>query len=235
VYSLGENIKFEGKNFIIGEIRSWLEEQELYHEYRLVTKTGGLLEPIYNNRIPGISLNAEITGVEKTEVQIRPLDDENQQNCGKRWFDYATVYSTPDGTGWYCMPEIGDRVRMVIPDNVEGHAYVASSIHLDAAGGRGNPSEKFWKNKQNKEILFTPVSIILKNNQGLQVELSDNEGIKISSNKDIIVESQKDIQIVSKNAGVNMTAGSMLSMQQGTAAIQIDNEINIGGGKIYMN
>lgn len=67
------------------------------------------------------------------------------------------------------------------------------------------------------------------------MELSDHEGIKISSNKDIIVESQKDIQIVSKNAGVNMTAGSMFSMRQGTAQIQMDKEINIGGGKIYMN
>lgn len=235
VYGLGENIKFEGKDFIIGEIRSWLEGQELYHEYRLVTKTGGLLDPIYNNRISGISLNAEITGVEKTEVQIRLLDDENRQNCGKKWFDYATVYSTPDGTGWYCMPEIGDQVRMVIPDNVEEHAYVASSIHLDAAGGRGNPSEKFWKNRQNKEILFTPVSIVLKNNQGLQVELSDDEGIKIASDKDIIVESQKDIQIISRSAGINMNAANMLSMQQGAAQIRIDNAISIGGGKIYMN
>lgn len=234
IYNLGETVQFNGMNLVVGKIESWLEGQELYHSYRLMTKAGGMLMPIYNN-IHGISLKAMVLEVERTMVKIQIEEDENKAGCRNCWLDYATVYSTPDGTGWYCMPEVGDEVRMVIPDNNEGHAYVASSVHLGASGGRVNPDEKSWKNRQNKEILFTPSSIILRNNNGMSMELSDQEGIKIISDKDITVQSDKNIQIKSKGAGVNMSADGNIQMQQGAAMIQIKDDINIGGGKIYMN
>lgn len=133
------------------------------------------------------------------------------------------------------MPEVGDLVRLVIPDCIEGHAYIASSIHLGTADGRSNSDEKSWKNPQNKEILFTPDSIIFRNNNGISLELSDKDGVKVNSNKDIIVQADGNIQIKSQNAGVNMAAETAILMQQGVAKVEITNDINISGGKIYMN
>lgn len=133
------------------------------------------------------------------------------------------------------MPEIGDEVRVVFPDKDENNVYVASSVHIGAEGGRRNPNEKSWKNKQNKEILFTPDSIIMRNNNGLVLELSDHNGIKMSSNKNITVHADGNIQIKSRNAGIHMSAGSNILMQQGAAKIQMDEAIHINGGKIYMN
>lgn len=235
IYSLGETVQFKGKELVIGRVSSWLEGQELYNEYCLITKENGKLLPIYNHNLSGISLKATVTSVEKTMVKVQITEDENKIECGSRWFDYATVYSTLDGTGWYCMPEVGDEVRIVMPDCIEDHAYVASSVHLDTARGRTNPDEKSWKNRQNKEVLITPDSIILRNNNGMSMELSDQEGIKLISNKDILVQSDGDIQIKSQSARVNISAGGDILMQQGTAKIQINDEINISGGKIYMN
>lgn len=235
IYGLGETVRFEGAQFVIGKINSRLEGQELYHEYHLLTKENARLLPIYNENLTGVSLDAEVTAVEKTLVKVQIEEDENKANCGSRWFDYATVYSTPDGAGWYCMPEVGDRVRLATPDCVEEHAYVASSVHLGAAGGRSNPDEKSWKNPQNKEILFTPDAIILRNNNGISLELSDKEGVKIISDKDIIVQADQDIQMKSRNAGVNMAAETAIMLQQGAAKVEIKDDINISGGKIYMN
>lgn len=235
IYSLGETVQFEGVKLVINKINSRLEEQELYHEYHLSTKEGVRLLPIYNNNLAGVSLNARVTAVEKTVVKVQIGEDENKPECGSRWLDYATVYSTPDGAGWYCMPEVGDMVRLVIPDCIEGHAYAAGSIHLSAAGGRSNPDRKSWKNPQNKEILFTPDAIILRNNNGISLELSDKDGVKVTSNKDIIVRADGNIQIRSQNAGINMAAESAILMQQGVAKVEISNDINISGGKIYMN
>lgn len=235
IYCLGEMVQFEGAQFVIGKIVSRLEGQELYHEYHLLTRENARLLPIYNESLTGISLDARVTAVEKTVVQVQIEEDENQRNCGSRWFDYATVYSTPDGAGWYCMPEVGDRVRLAVPDCVEGHAYVASSVHLGAAAGRNNPDEKSWKNPQNKEILFTPNAIILRNNNGISLELSDKEGVRVISDKDIIIQANQDIQMKSKNAGINMAAETAVMMQQGAAKVEINQDINISGGKIYMN
>ncbi len=67
------------------------------------------------------------------------------------------------------------------------------------------------------------------------MELSDHEGIKLVSSKDISVQSDGNIQIKSQNAGVNISAGDGILMQQGTAKVQVNDEINICGGKIYMN
>lgn len=235
IYNLGETVRFEGMDFVVGKALSHLEGQELYHEYHLITRAKGISMPIHNPDLSGISLKAIVTAVEKTFVKVQIEEDENKAGCRSRWLDYATVYSTPDGAGWYCMPEIGDEVRIVLPDDNEEHAYVAGSVHLGAALGRTNPDEKSWKNRQNKEILFTPASIILRNNNGISMELSDQEGIKISSNKDIVVWSDGEVQIKSKKAGVNLSADEGVLMQQGAAMVQIKDEIHIGGGKIYMN
>jgi len=235
IYNLGEEVQIDGMNLVVGKIVSRLEGQELYHEYLLITKANGINKPIYNHKISGVSLKALVVSVEKTMVKVQIEKDENKDKCRECWLDYATVYSTPDGTGWYCMPEIADEVRVVMPDYKEEHAYVASSIHLGSDGGRTNPNEKSWKNRQKKEVLFTPESIILQNNKGMMIELSDQRGISIISDKDIIVRSDGDIQIKSNEAEVKLSAANELLMQQGTARIQLDNEINIGGGKIYMN
>jgi hypothetical protein len=235
IYDLGEIIVFNGIKMVVGEIESWLKGQELYHKYHFMKKKRGVCLPIYNQSISGISLKANVLDVEKTVVKIQIEEDENKDRCKSCWLDYATVYSTPDGTGWYCMPEPGDEVRMVIPDQHEEHAYVAGSVHLGAAGVRTDPDVKSWKNRQNKEVLFTKDSIIFRNNKGMSLELSDQEGIKIISDKDIIVQSDGDIQMKSQGASVGLTAAESVLMQQGSAKIQIRDDINISGGKIYMN
>ena len=58
---------------------------------------------------------------------------------GARWFPYATVYSSGDGTGWYCMPEIGDKIRLYFPTEKEQDAYVISAYHEGNGGLRKNP------------------------------------------------------------------------------------------------
>ena len=189
---------------------------------------------VHNSKLAGISLKANVIAVDKTRVQVRIQKDENKECSERQWLDYATVYSTPDGTGWYCMPEIGDEIRVVFPDQEESHAYTAGAVHLGETDGRINPDEKSWKNKQKKEILFTPDSIILRNNQGLSIELSDQTGIKLESDKNIIVQADGDIQIKS-HGGVRMTADNNILMQQGAAKIQVGQTIDISGGKIYMN
>lgn len=235
IYDLGDTVTFQGRKLVAGRIESRLEGQELCHTYHLIPERDGLLPALYNSLLHGVALKARVLAVETTVVQVQFDEDENKDGCGRRWFDFATVYSAPDGAGWYCMPEVGDEVRVVFPDNCEGHAYVASSVHVGSAGGRTNPDEKFWRNRHNKEIRFTPDSLTLTNNNGLTVRLSDAEGIKICSDKDIVLKSDGEVRIKSQNAGVYMDAADKMLFRQGAAKIQMEDAIWIEGGKIYMN
>lgn len=233
IYGLGNPVIFQGRELVIGKIASRLVGHELIHTYTLHSKSWGYRRGNTNAKIAGISLKAHVTGVDKTKVLVQVAEDENQGNSGYRWFDFATVYSSPDGTGWYCMPENGDKVRVVFPDQCEKKAYVVSCVHVTDAG-RKNPNEKSWKNKQQKEILFTPDTLIMRNNNGMSIEISDNEGIKIISDKKIMLQADNDICINSES-GVQVSASDQMLLNQGGAVIQMSDAIVIGGGKIYMN
>lgn len=233
IYGLGNPVIFQERNLVIGKIASRLVGQELLHTYTLYSKLLGCQIAYSNAKIAGISLKANVADVDKTKVAIQIAEDENRGKSGYRWFDFATVYSSPDGTGWYCMPENGDEVRIVFPDVCEKNAYVVSCVHATDAD-RTNPNEKSWKNKQQKEILFTPDTLIMRNNNGMSIEISDHEGIKIISNRKIILQADDDICITS-GTGVQMSALDRMLLSQGGASIQMSDSIVIGGGKIYMN
>ena len=235
IYELGQAVHFQGRRLIISKIKSRLEGSELIHHYTLCS-----LKPAYDRRQPyeqikGIAMRARVINVARDQVQVSIHEDENNGQSGTRWFDYATVYSTPDGTGWFAQPEIGDEVRVLFPTADEADAYVASNVHLETRGGRTNPDHKSWKNKQQKEILFTPDSLTFTNNQGLSVELSDQKGIIINSNLGIFLQSDGQIQLNSQNAGITAYGDRNLTLKQGAASIHIQDDIDISGGKINMN
>lgn len=234
-YGLGESVVFLGKKMVIEKIVTNMKGNELLHEYYLSIYPQKYIKYAYNSKIVGTSLRAKVIDTKNTKVRIIIENDENKEKSGNKWFDYATVYSTPDGAGWYCMPEIGDEVRIVFPDEDESNAFVMSSVHLEMKNERNNPEYKSWKNKYNKEILFTPDSLVLRNNAGMLIELSDQEGIKIVSDKDVVLQAGENIQLVSENSEVSIMAESSLNLEQGCAKIDMNKDIRIYGGKIYMN
>jgi len=233
IYRLGETVIFQGKRLIIGKICSCLAGQELQHTYILLSRVMGTCSEEDNINITGASLKANVVHVDKAKALIKIQLDENADNAGNRWFDFATVYSTSDGTGWYCMPEVGDEVRLVFPDKSEENAYVSSCVHIENES-RMNPDEKSWKNKQGKEVLFTPETLVLRNNKGMSIEISDVEGIKIVSDKKIILQAAEDINVNSES-GLQLSAAESMLLSQGGASIQMNDSITIGGGKIYIN
>lgn len=235
IYELGQSVKFQGRRLVVAKVESFLEGSELIHQYKLCTLKSAYEIPQQHEQIRGISMRARVTAVERNLVQVQIHEDENRRESGHRWFEYATVYSTPDGTGWFAQPETGDEVRVLFPSADESSAYVSSSVHLETKGGRTNPDHKSWKNKQNKEILFTPDSLTLTNNSGLSIELNDSKGVIINSNRDISIESDGQLSLNSDNGGVTIYGDKSVVVQQGTAQISVKDEIDIAGGKINMN
>lgn len=233
-HEIGDTVIFDNKKLVIYQVISHMRGNELYHEYYLRNKSE-IGQPFsYNEKLQGASLKAVVTAVKRDMVQVTICNDENASGAGYRWYSYATVYSTPDGTGWYCMPEIGDMVRMVFPDVDENNAYIVSSVHMECGQDRTNPANKSFMNRQRKEILLTPDSIILRNNKGMLIELQDDKGIKMVSDKDIVLQAEKGIT-VSSNAHISMEAGNALSMKQGGALLSLSGTVKMSGGRINMN
>ena len=207
---------------------------ELYHTYHMRRKTGLSVPVAYNTRLSGASLFGRVLNVDRERVTIRLTEDENKGGSGTRWFPYASVYSSPDGTGWYCMPETGDQIRLYFPAERETEAYAASAYHEGDGGLRTNPACKFWRNKEGKEIQLSPDKILLTNNQGTYIELSDAEGIKMVSEGTVSIRANGTMFITSQNSSIELSATDKIRLKQGETEMKLGGDLYLTGAQVKL-
>lgn len=232
-YRIGDYMEFQGIQFYIYKIISKYIKGEMLHEYYLMQEKGLAVPVDMPKDAAGCSLDAIVKEVKEDKVQVEIVSDENKQQEINIFYPYATVYSTPDGTGWYCMPEPGDMVRLTIPGKQEGEAFVTSSVHVETESpDRKDPDFKVLKTKYQKEVRFTPNSIVITNNQGTRIELTDKEGIHLISAHSVVLEAAEDVTI-SSDKGSLIAAGttSVVLKQKGTS-ITLDKGISFTGGEL---
>ena len=97
---------------------------------------------------------------------------------------------------------------------------------------RKDPDFKVLKTKYQKEVRFTPNSIVITNNQGTRIELTDKEGIHLISAHSVVLEAAEDVTI-SSDKGSLIAAGttSVVLKQKGTS-ITLDKGISFTGGEL---
>lgn len=137
---LGERTDFLARTFFVYESVSIFDGEELMHTYTL--RRAGGFQTVYghNSGIIGASLDATILATKNDTVKVAVAVDGGQKESEAKWFPYSTVYSSPDGTGWYCMPEKGDKVRLYFPNEFEEDGYIISSINLGNTGEQSAPA-----------------------------------------------------------------------------------------------
>lgn len=234
IHHLGESGRIDGQRQFIWKIETELKGSELYHTYYMRPKSGFQVPVQYNDSVSGASLLALVRGVKEEKVQMEILEDENKQGAGVYWFPYATVYSTQDGTGWYCMPEIDDKIRLYFPTENEKDAYAASAYHEGGAGLRNMPEKKFWRNKEGKEIQLSPEKILLTNNSGTYIELSDEKGVEIVSSGTVNLSAGGMLSISSRNSTIEFSAPKRVKLQQGDTMMDLGGNLHMSGAQIKL-
>lgn len=237
VYEIGDFTHLKGQKFTICEIESKWTGNELLHHYHLKEDVGQYVSKHYNTKIIGASLNAQITEVSKDKVKLYVHEDGLQESTD--FLPYSTVYSSPDGTGWYCMPEVGDSIRMYFPTEKEQHGYAISAVHIEdenASGGgaeppRSNPDNKSLKSKYGKEVLFTPSKLYVTNNNGMEILIDDNEGISITSPLKISINSSEQIDVASAKNSVHVIGTESVLFEQADTTVEIKDSVAIKGAQ----
>lgn len=206
IYDIGDNAIFNREKLKVISRKSRFEHNEIIHEY-LLAREGSL--------------------------RGFPYDNEND-NGGQSLLSYATIYSSPDGGGWYCMPEIGDRVMVKFPDSKDSNAYVQNAVHVGAGGGRDNPKIKFFKNKEGKEIRLSPESIIITNNNGTSIELIDDDGVYIKSRGVLSIDANLEVDIESKSSSIKVISKDSIQLNQNGTQMEISDKAITRGSKVYL-
>lgn len=233
IYDIGDNVIFNREKLKVISRKSRFEHNEIVHEY-LLAREGSLRGFPYDNEcLSGVAVFGKITGVENELVGVA-LDDDENDNGGQSLLSYATIYSSPDGGGWYCMPEIGDRVMVKFPDSKDRNAYVQNAVHVGAGGGRDNPRVKFFKNKEGKEIRLSPESIIITNNNGTSIELIDNDGVHIKSIGVLSIDANLEVAIESKSSSIKVISKDSIQLNQNGTQMEISDKAVTRGSKVYL-
>lgn len=211
IRQLCEGVTVHGSPCYIYRIRGYMKGQELRFEYTLRSLAGFEVPETYNERLSGVSLMGTVREVSGIRVRMDISSEDDLTYGNPMWFLFSTVYSTPDGTGWYCMPEPGDRVRLYIPGNQEKEAYVISAVHMENEQGlRKDPEEKSIRTRWQKEIRLTPDKIVLTNHKGISITLDDNEGIIIKSSRKIQIISDSEVEIKGSRVQIEGQSGVLL-------------------------
>ncbi len=232
-YDIGERLTFLDEKLAVVARVSRLEYREVINEYILMKESDVKTKAYQNEKLIGAALFAKVSQVENELVRVSIDDDENDSD-DKAFLNYATVYSSPEGGSWYCMPEVGDRVIVKFPDANEQNVYVQNAFHVGSAGGRDNPEIKFFKNKEGKEIRLSPESVLITEKNATTIQKKDETGISIKSNGMISIAAKTEVLIESSNAGISLTSPTSVQITQNGTQIEMNDGITHQGSKVYL-
>lgn len=237
VLNLGDQINFKGKPLYVFEAVSAMDEGRLKHRYLLTPKGGLSRNPIYNPALIGASIRGKVIDVAKDMVRVHLEIDENQNKDEAYWFQYATMYTAEGNSGWYCMPELGDTVRIYFPSSKEEDAVAQSSVRTYSQEGDklDNPDVKYFRTKFGKELMFSPEEIVITGKDGeLFIKLNEKDGIVIFSKEAIKFITQDNLRVDSKKK-VIISAKEKINISCKGSSIQMDGKTSIKGQEIKSN
>ena len=242
MFQAGDYVNLGGKCLAVESAVHVLGDGILNNTYRLRRKEGlkGLEE--FNPQIVGASVTGKVSGVARDKVMVDLEIDEADRAA--YWFPYSTMSASPDGSGWYCMPEKGDQVRVYFPTNQEADAYAVSAVsgYQPAAGNSkdpmGNPNVKYLKTTSDQAIQFAEDGIIINSGSGQATIYMKNSGVlEVFGSQNVNITATEAVVI---SAGTELLLGAQETVtlkNGGGASIALDAEGNIKleGTKIFSN
>lgn len=245
---LGEEITYRGMQLWVRSAYSVLEHAVLVHYYELCVKEGLYQKKAYNELLSGISVKGAVKAVNRDCVKIQVQEKANGQEVNELndqeagWFPYSTVYASKGGNGWYCMPEIGDKVRLMFPDSDEKNAYSSGSISEYQPKSRekdrmADYRNRYIRNPEGMEVSWNPEQINISSNGACVATLDQNGVLTLSAKSKIILQSEGDIVIESGDQIKVNASHSIQMMCGGKGEINISKEgvIELKGNQVYTN
>ena len=237
---IGSEVEFNKRSYFVGECVTRMYEGVMKHNCVLVPEDGLRRERIFNDQIIGLSLQGQVTKVEKDQVTVELEIDQNGRKKIENTFQYSTIYTAEGNSGWYCMPEVGDFVRVYFPDEVEHHSFALSSVRMnldiDEKNNKiGNPDVKYFRTREGKELMFSPEEIVISDKDGeIFLRLNDKNGIEIISSQEVKITAKKGIAMDSQKKIV-LAAKEQISLACKGAKIQMDGTTQITGKNVKTN
>lgn len=229
--SIGDNIEFLDQRFYVYKARYEISQGILVNHYNLRVKNGVRVKNIYNSKVCGSSIDGKIIGVSGEKIQIHLDIDNNQDKSKAYWFKFSTMSASTDGSGWYCMPEVGDSVRVYFPSKMESESFAVSAVSdyvcedPSSEDMMGNPDNKYLKTANDKLVKLTPDGVLLSCDSGqADVKFNTDGSVSIVSRNNVSVIAENNVEVISdKNVKVTASESIYFGNDVG-AGLQFDKE-----------
>lgn len=240
---LGEKVKLNGTDLHVCRILLSLENSALSVMYTLSAKKAVSSPKFYNRAITGLVLDGVVLKVEDDNVKLHLTVDEEQDEGKSHLFAYATGYSAEGNTGWYVMPEEGDTVQILFPNEDEKNAYAVSSVRQEDTEKTADPLVKYLRTPFGKEIKLEEKEILITSkdeetfiriNEETGIEIVTSKPVQITSGETIDITSESDMKIITEKNLV-VQAKDSIEMVCGGNVMKFDssNGINISTDKKF--
>ena len=244
IYDLGDMAVFNGDKVCISKTTYSYTNSVIRNICHLVPPEGLARLRAPNWNIAGSSIFGRVLATSRDNVRIH-LEIDGKQDAGKAfWYPYASMYASEDETGWYCMPEIGDTVRLYHPDGDERRAMAINAVkphdptedaeRLDPRHRMADSDVKYLRTANGKEVKFRPDGIdIIAKDGTVFISLNDDGTMAMNSNDVISFTALNDIEIKAKN--VNFEATEKISLKSKGSTIDLVEGIAVTGEEVKTN
>ncbi len=241
VFSIGQQIELNGKRLFIEQAQHILEDGILKNYYLLKLKEGFRSLRTYNMALVGSSLTGKVADVARNRIMV-DLDIDGPGRAAY-WFPYSTMSASPDGSGWYCMPEKGDGVRVYFPTRDEREAYAVSAVSShepkngDSVDPMADPDIKYLATVHQKVIKFAEEGIIINADNGQATVFLGKDGtLSVYGAKNVELTAKEDVSIMAKSH-ITVAAQETLLLKKGSSHVSVNQSGNviIHGTKVYSN
>lgn len=238
IMPLGACLTYKTEDWHISGIRRELKAGLLVNTYVLSRKQADARLRYFNKMLPGISLDGVAADVSRDKVRVMIKNDLNTVNCGQYWFPYSTVAGSSDGSGWYCMPEKGEPVRVYFPTDDESEGYVISNLSGKTGSGKESmdPAVRRIETAQGNVVSFSEegADISVKNGaagislgKSGDISITGADSISFYAGGKVFMDADSISMESEIKADLINDAGSNLTVQSG--------RIDIAAVKIYEN
>lgn len=241
ILPLGSRINFKNQDLYIGEIYRYLEDGLLVNQYKLYLEAGLQAVHYYNSLLGGISINGVVTNISRNQVQVSMETDGLSSYASQYYFPYSTVAASPDGGGWYCMPQAGDQVRIFFPVSDEKEGYAITNIKGESSPAAdspmGNPDIKDITAPDGKTVTFVDNGIMLAVGGGKgSITLTNDGKAEIKTEEDIEIGAAQEVY-VSTDGNLKLSADIEIELiSDAGGSIRITEEsVDLSASKIMNN
>lgn len=230
-----EPVLIQGNSFTVYGYRYSFAGQEMQGIYEVQSAKGLTWSALYPMHLIGVALNGNVVKVSGTKVQAAMAIDGNNVERALHWFPYSTISASSDGSGWYCMPEIGDDVRIYFPSKKESEAIALSAVSNYGApesgeDRMGDPNSRYLSTRSGQELALAPDHVKLSSGKGASAVTIQTDGkIKIQSQSIVKAVAEEEIAIhaqesvtfhVSEQFILHSLSGGQIASAEGNVLLQ---------------